>query len=386
MIQRAAHLRRIDSLLRRFRIVSLVGARQVGKTTLARQVLRGRRPPPTVFDLEDPTDLARLEDPMLALRDLRGLVVIDEVQRKPGLFPILRVLADRPRSSSRFLILGSASPALLRQRSESLAGRIFYHTLGGFSLSEVGAQQGDRLWIRGGFPRSYLARSSRESLEWRRSFIQTFLERDIPQLGFSLSSETLHRFWTMLAHYHGQIWNASEFARSFGMSDMTIRRYLDILTETFMVRVLRPWKENLKKRQVGSPKVYLADSGILHALLNLATKRDLEGHPKLGASWEGFALAEVVGRIGARPEECYFWATHAGAELDLLVHRGRKRLGFEFKRGSSPKVSRSMSSAMRDLGLHQLYVVYPGSDSFPLAPKIQALAFSRILDDLPPLT
>jgi predicted AAA+ superfamily ATPase len=252
-------------------------------------------------------------------------------------------------------------------------------------MAEVGPQNADRLWIRGGFPRSYLPRTGKESIQWREEFVQTFLERDIPQLGFSLSSVTLRRFWTMLAHYHGQTWNASEFGRSFGVSDMTVRKYLDTLTSTFVIRQLQPWRENIRKRQVASPKVYVSDSGILHALLGLPTMRDLTGHPKLGASWEGFAMDQVVTRLGARPEECYFWATHAGAELDLLVIRGRKRLGFEFKRTSSPKITSSVRSALADLGLNHLDIVYPGTETFPLGKKVRALGLTRLLNDLSPM-
>ena len=324
--------------------------------------------PTTAFDLEDPADLARLADPMLALRPLRGLVVLDEIQRRPDLFPVLRVLADRPRTPARFLVLGSATADLLRQSSESLAGRLALHELGGFSLDETGAAAVDRLWLRGGFPRAYLARSGRESLDWRLDFVSTFLERDLPQLGVAIPSQTLRRFWTMLAHYHGQIWNAAEFARSFGVSDMTVRRYLDLLAGTFVVRVLPPWHENLAKRQVKSPKVYLADSGLLHALLNLGTREDLERHPKVGASFEGFALDAVVSRLGARRDERFFSATPAGAGLDLLIVRGRTRIGVEVKRTVAPAVTPSMRIALQDLRLSRSTSSTPGPDTFPLAP------------------
>jgi predicted AAA+ superfamily ATPase len=385
MINRLEQRKRVERLLRNHPVVAIVGARQVGKTTLARDIARSRKGPSRLFDLEDPTDLARMEDPMLALRGLRGLVIIDEVQRKPDLFPVLRVLADRPRLPARFLILGSASPGMLKQSAESLAGRIVYHVLQGFSLSELGVSKCDRLWLRGTFPRSYLARSGTESLEWRNNFIQTFLQRDLPSLGVTIPAITLRRFWTMVAHYHGQIWNASEFARSFGVADTTVRRYLDLLSDTFVIRQLLPWRENLKKRQVRSPKIYLTDSGLLHSLLDIRDWQDLEGHPKLGASWEGFALSEVVNRLRASPENCYFWATHAGAELDLLVMHGRKRLGFEFKRTSSPRLTSSMRSALSDLRLTRLEVVYPGEETFEIAPKTRALPLSRILSDLKPL-
>ena len=384
-VARPDDLGRLRRLLRSHPVVGILGPRQVGKTTLARDLVQRSGFKTTVFDLEDPADVARLADARLALEPLRGIVVIDEIQRRPDLFPLLRVLADRPRHPARFLVLGSASPELLRQSSESLAGRIAYHELGGFSLEDVGSRQSDRLWLRGGFPRSFLARSERESDEWRRSFVRSFVERDLPQLGVTIPAATLERFWAMLAHYHAQVWNASEFARSFGVSDTTVRRYLDLLSATFVVRVLLPWSENLGKRQLRSPKVYLADSGVLHALLGIRESRDLERHPKLGASWEGFALETVVRRLGVDRRECYFWGTHAGAELDLLVVRGRRRWGFEFKRTSAPVVTRSMRVALEDLRLQRLDVVHGGPHSFQLAPRIRAVAFTRLLDDLAPL-
>lgn len=385
-ILRTGHIARVRQLLGRSPVVAVLGPRQSGKTTLAAAVGRAWTGPVASFDLEDPADLARLADPMVALRPLRGLVVLDEVQRRPELFPALRVLADRPRTPARFLVLGSASPELLQQSSESLAGRVAFHELGGFSLDEVGVSRADQLWLRGGFPRAFLARSNADSLEWRLDFIRTFLERDVPQLGVSIPATTLRRFWSMLAHYHGQVWNASEFARSFGVSDMTVRRYLDLLAATFVVRVLPPWYENIGKRQVKSPKVLLADSGLLHALLNLGSREDLERHPKVGASFEGFAINAVVGRLQARWNECHFWATHAGAELDLLVVRGRTRLGFEIKRTVAPAVSPSMRTALADLRLSRLDVIHAGDETFPLAPKIRAVALGRLLDDVPALT
>jgi predicted AAA+ superfamily ATPase len=334
------------------------------------------------YDLENPEDLARLADPMFALKGLKGLVVIDEVQRFPELFPILRVLVDRPKASARFLVLGSASPELLRQGSESLAGRIIYHELGGFSLDEVGIKNHQRLWLRGGFPRSYLASSDTMSEEWRRGFIRTFLERDLPQLGVTIRSTTLHRFWTMLSHYHGQVWNASEFGRSFGVADTTVRNYLDLLTSALVVRQLLPWHENISKRQVKSPKVYIADSGLLHMLLGIKTRNDLERHPKIGASWEGFVIEQVIHLMGFKKEDCFFWATHAGAELDLLVVKGREKIGFEVKLTSSPRVTPSMRSALSDLKLQRLYVIHSGEETYQLERKIQALALTRLLDDL----
>lgn len=383
MIDRDYEINKLLSLLKHYRVVGIIGARQVGKTTLARALLNRVQSSSFYYDLENPEDLARLADPMLTLKGLKGLVVIDEIQRLPGLFPILRVLADRPKASARFLVLGSASPELLRQGSESLAGRIAYHELGGFSLDEVGIKSRQRLWLRGGFPRSYLAPSDTLSEEWRRGFIGTFLERDLPQLGVAIRSTTLHRFWSMLAHYHGQIWNASEFGRSFGVADTTVRNYLDLLSSALVVRQLQPWHENISKRQVKSPKVYIADSGLLHTLLGIKTRNDLERHPKIGASWEGFVIEQIVRRTGFRKEDCFFWATHAGAELDLLVVRGRNRLGFEVKLTGSPRVTPSMRSALADLKLQRLYVIHAGEETFQLEKKIQAVALPRLLEDLP---
>jgi len=368
----------VQTALARFPVVGIIGARQAGKTTLARAIAKRQLGPVTHFDLEDTADLARLADPRLALGDLRGLVILDEIQRRPEIFPTLRVLADRRPRRVRFLVLGSASPDLLRQGSESLAGRIHYHELKGLSLSDVGRTRLKRLWLRGGFPRSFLARSETESVAWRRALIRTFLERDLPQLGVQIPAETLRRFWTMVAHVHGQTWNASEFGRAFGMADTTVRRYLDLLTATFLVRQLQPFHENLAKRQVKAPKLYVSDSGLLHSLLGLQDERDLEGHPKVGASWEGFALDEVVRRMGARAEDCYFWATHAGAELDLLIVRGRRRWGFEVKKTSAPGLTRSMHIAIKDLRLDRLDVIHAGRDTFALAPKVRAVALADV--------
>jgi predicted AAA+ superfamily ATPase len=382
VIDRHHEIKELISLLKRYRVVGIVGARQVGKTTLARSLLDHVGGSYFYYDLENPEDLARLADPMFALKGLKGLVVIDEVQRFPELFPILRVLVDRPKASARFLVLGSASPELLRQGSESLAGRIIYHELGGFSLDEVGIKNHQRLWLRGGFPRSYLASSDTLSEEWRRGFIRTFLERDLPQLGVTIRSTTLHRFWNMLSHYHGQVWNASEFGRSFGVADTTVRNYLDLLTSALVVRQLLPWHENISKRQVKSPKVYIADSGLLHMLLGIKTRNDLERHPKIGASWEGFVIEQVIHLMGFKKEDCFFWATHAGAELDLLVVKGREKIGFEVKLTSSPRVTPSMRSALSDLKLQRLYVIHSGEETFQLERKIQAIALTRLLDDL----
>ena len=386
MIDRKQEVEAIQGLLRRHPVVGMVGARQVGKTTLARLLIEKTKGPSSNFDLENPEDLARIADPMLALKDLEGLVVIDEIQRQPNLFPVLRVLVDRPKSATHFLVLGSASPDLLRQSAETLAGRIFYHELGGFSLEEVGVENHLQLWLRGGFPRSYLARTHAGSDEWRRGFIRTFLERDLPQLGIIIRSTTLRRFWTMIAHYHGQIWNGSEFARSFGVADTTVRNYLDLMTSALVIRQLSPWHENISKRQVKAPKIYIADSGVLHTLLGLRTLKDLEGHHKVGASWEGFVLEQVIHRLAARVDECFFWATHGGAELDLLVVRGQQRLGFEIKRTTSPQITPSMRYALLDLHLRSLEVIYAGETTFPMDKKIRAVAFRHLLQDIKPLT
>ena len=375
MIARPSALARLRAALRRSPVVVLAGPRQCGKTTLARELV----PPgsPSYFDLEDPVSLARLEEPATALSPLRGLVVLDEVQRRPELFPYLRVLADRRPLPARFLVLGSASPALLRQASESLAGRVEVVGLGGFSLGEVGVERLTRHWLRGGFPRSFLARSAAESHTWRRQLIQTFLERDLPQLGVSVPATALLRFWTMLAHVHGGVWNAADPARSLGLSEPTVRRYLDLMTGLFLVRQLPPWHENLAKRQVKSPKVYVADPGILHALLGVKTEAELLSHPKCGASWEGYVLGEALRAV--EPDEAYFWATHQGAELDLLAFRDGRRIGFEAKRADAPTLTPSMRIALADLGLDRLYVLYPGERRFELADRVTVLPAADVV-------
>jgi uncharacterized protein len=382
MIPRDRHLNAVQRLLRQFPVVAILGARQVGKTTLALEILKQAKSPGERFDLEDPADLARLSDTKLALGDLKGLVVIDEIQRRPDIFPVLRVLADRRPRRARFLVLGSASPELLRQSSETLAGRIAFHTLGGFHLDEVGVEKLDRLWLRGGFPLSFLTRTQDASFTWRQSFIRTFLERDLPQLGVRVPAATLSRFWSMLAHYHGQVWNGAEFARSFGVSDKTVRHYLDTLHAAQVATVLQPWHENIRKRQVKSPKVYVRDSGVLHGLLGIRERRDLERHPKLGASWEGFLLQQVAEHLGATADECYFWATHSGAEIDLVWVRGRRRWGFEFKRTSSPRLTGSLHTAIETLGLQKAFLVHAGDKTFPMHKKVTAVAAVRILKDV----
>ena len=383
-IPRKHHLARVRLLLDEFPVVALLGARQVGKTTLARQLAANRSDPVAWFDLEDPADLARLQDPGLELRPLRGLVVLDEIHRLPGIFQLLRVLADRPGLPARFLVLGSASTDLLRQTSESLAGRVAFHHLDGFDLTEV--DDTERLWLRGGFPRSYLAGSDAASRRWRDGFVQTLLARDLPDLGSTIPRETLRRFWTMLAHWHGQLWNGAEFGRAFGVSHTTVRRYLDLLTSVFVVRQLQPWFENIRKRQVRSPKVYIADSGLLHALLGLADRTDVVSHPKVGASWEGFVIQQIVQLLRAPTERCFHWSTHAGAELDLLVMAGSRRYGFEVKRAEAPRLTKSMRSALATLQLDRLDVVHAGTKRYRLAAGVRALPAGELAGVLQPLS
>ncbi len=356
-------------------VVAILGPRQCGKTTLARMIA-ATRDDCEVFDLENPVDISRLSAPMQALAPLHGLVIIDEIQRKPELFELLRVLVDRPESNALFLVLGSASPQLVKATSESLAGRVGFVDMSGFSLDEIGHQYKQELWTRGGFPRSFLASGDDVSYAWRQDFIRTLLERDIPQYGITIPAETLRRLWTMLAHYHGQTWNGAEFARALGSSEPTARRYLDILCGAYMVRALPPWHENIKKRQVKSPKVYIRDSGLLHALLSIETHRDLQTHPKLGASWEGFVLEQVLS--AARTRDAYFWATHGGAELDLLLFKHGRRYGIEIKYADAPTVTKSLRIAMQDLRLHKATIIYPGDRAYPLDEKIGVIPVSQI--------
>jgi predicted AAA+ superfamily ATPase len=370
MIARVGYQSRVREALARAPIVSLLGPRQVGKTTLARIVAQGRRA--VFFDLENPADIARLSAPMQALEPLRGLVVIDEIQRLPGLFEVLRVLADRPRTPARFLILGSADPRLVHGVSESLAGRVSHVDVAGFDITEVGSDRVARLWLRGGLPRSFLGKSDAVSLAWRRDYVRDFLQRDLSEMGITIPAATLGRFWNMVAHYHGGIWNAAEFARSLGTSENTARHYLDILVGAWAIRALQPWFENLGKRQIRSPKVYVHDVGLLHALLDLETHPQLMGHPKAGASFEGFAIEQVLALLHVR--EAYFWRTHQGAELDLMVMHKGKRYGFEMKMGDAPTATKSMRIALDDLGLARLYVVYPGKQSYTLDERIQVLS------------
>ena len=379
MIQRSAYTQIIQTALNRSRVVALIGPRQSGKTTLARQFVF----PDSVnyFDLEDLTSIARLQEPMTALRDLRGVIVIDEIQRRPDLFPILRVLCDRDPLPAQFLILGSASPDVIRSSSESLAGRVETILINGFSLSEVGIESQPRHWLRGGFPLSFLANSETDSLAWRKNFIQMLLERDLPQWGIRVPSATLLRFWTMLAHYHGQIWNNAEPARSLGVSEPTVRNYLAILEGVFMMRVLQPWHANLSKRQVKAPKIYFRDTGLFHYLLGIRSELDLQTHPKSGASWEGYAIEEVL--KATAPDEAYYWATHNGAELDLLILKDGYRIGVECKRVDAPRLTPSMRSAMQDLELDRLFVVYPGTLAYQIAEKISALPINYLAESTP---
>ena len=376
MLERAALKQEIERALANFRVVELVGPRQSGKTTLARTFV----PPDSInyFDLENPLHLARLDQPMTALQDLQGVVVIDEVQRRPDLFPILRVLADRTPLPARFLVLGSAAPAWLQQSSESLAGRLKIVPVAGFSLPEVGSGALEQLWLRGGFPLSFLAVDESASLEWRRAFMQAVVERDLPLLGVNTPAPLLQRFWMMLAHYHGQIWNASEIAGALQIKDAAARRYLDVLEGVFMVRQLPPWHENISKRQVKSPKVYFRDSGLLHALLGIRTELELATHPKVGASWEGYVVEEVLRVV--QPDQAYFWATHGGAELDLLLFKDGQRIGVECKRVDAPRLTPSMRSALDALKLDRLFVVYPGVLRFPLAERVEAVPLRELGD------
>ena len=371
---------RIQTGLRANPVVTLLGPRQCGKTTLARQLIRGRAS--HYFDLEDPVAEARLAEPMTTLAPLRGLVILDEVQRLPALFPVLRVLADRPRRPARFLLLGSASPDLMHASSESLAGRVAFIDMSGFAIGEVGQRQIRRLWLRGGFPRSFLARTEAASVAWREDFVRTFLERDVRALGITVATRALRRLWVMLAHYHGQVWNASEIGRSLGEAHTTVRRHADILTGALVVRQLQPWFANVGKREVKSPKLYVRDTGLLHTLLGITTFDSLESNPRLGASWEGFVVEQVLAVTGDR--HAYYWGTQSGAELDLLLTIGGKRYGVEVKYADAPRLTRSMQIAMSDLHLSRLLVVYPGAERYALAKGIEALPLTQALRELGP--
>jgi uncharacterized protein len=383
-IDRELCRRQIQESLAQFRVTALLGPRQCGKTTLAKALATGQD---AYFDLEDPSDLARLEAPRLTLGKLTGLVVIDEIPRRPDLFPLLRVLADREPAPARFLILGSASLDLVKGVSESLAGRVGFVDLGGFDATEIGFERLDALWLRGGFPESFLSESDESSLNWRQQFIRTFLTRDIPQLGITIPSEQLRRFWLMVAHYHGQTWNASEIAGSLGVNYKTAQRYLDILVGSFMVRSLSSWTENLGKRVRKAPKIYLRDSGLFHALQGIRSLSELQAHPKLGASWEGMALEHVLRVLRTEPGEAFHWGTHGGADLDLLLVRGGRRWGVELKYADAPRTTKSMRAALADLGLERLFVIHPGEKDYALDDRIHVLALRHVealRDSIPP--
>lgn len=379
LIPRIQYHARVAQALARSPIVALLGPRQCGKTTLAREFMPSDSS--AYFDLEDPVVGELMENPMTTLKPLRGLVVVDEAQRQSDLFPVLRVLADREGAPAQFLILGSASPELSRQASESLAGRVEIIEMQGFDLGETGADRLDRLWSRGGFPRSFLAANEEDSLAWRRGFIRTFLERDLAGLGFGMTPAAMGRFWTMLSHYHGQIWNGTEVAASLGVAPNTARAYLDALEQTYMVRRLLPWHANIGKRLVKSPKIYLRDSGVFHALQGIRSAADLRVHPKLGASWEGFALEQVLRAV--RPDEAWFHAVHSGSEIDLLLARDGRRWGVEFKRSDAPQITRSLRTVMKDLQLDEAWVVYPGSRSYDLGEGVRVLSLESFSSQPP---
>lgn len=374
MIDRISYIQKLSMACKRSPVTALLGPRQCGKTTLSR--IFGETQNAIYFDLESQIDQQRLQNPELTLNALEGLVILDEIQVKPELFNVLRVLVDRPENQVRYLILGSASPQLIKNVSESLAGRVEFIELSGFSLQEVGNEHWEPLWLRGGFPRSFLFDSEQDSIAWREGFIKTFLERDIPQLGITVPSAAMRRFWTMLAHFHGQTWNSSKLARSMGLSDKTVRSYLDVLTDTYMIRQLQPWYENINKRQVKAPKIYFRDSGLLHYLLTLSTSDHLYGHPQVGASWEGFVIEQI---IQALPKtEYYFWATHTGAELDLFFFHQGHRYGIEIKFNEAPKITKSMQIALQDLQLKQLWVISPGHHTYPIHEQIKVVPLRNL--------
>ena len=375
MIEREGYLSQVNKALGRSPIVALLGPRQCGKTTLARMVCDQQ--PSTYFDLESQVDLRRLANPEMILGSLSGLVVIDEIQSSPELFAALRVIVDKPENQCRFLILGSASPYIVKNVSETLAGRVEFVDMGGFDLIELGADNWKQLWIRGGFCRSYLADSDQDSIAWREGFIRTFLQRDIAQLGINVAAQAMRRFWTMLAHYHGQVWNASRIGAALGISDKTARSYLDILTDTYMIRQLQPWYENIGKRQIKSPKMYFRDTGLLHSLLDLGDFHAVTGHPQVGASWEGFAMEQVL--RATRALQVYYWATYSGAELDMFVMSGGKRYGIEFKFSEAPDRTKSMAIAVESLKLDKLFVVYPGQKSWVIDEKISVCPIAEIV-------
>lgn len=377
MLERVQARRQLADALDRSPVVVLTGPRQAGKTTLAREIVRA--PDTNFFDLEDPRDDARLGDPTLTLPRIDGTIVIDEAQRRMDLFPILRVLVDDDRRNGRFLVLGSASPDLVGLASESLAGRVALVELAGLQLNDVGGDRLDDLWVRGALPLSYLAPDEDHSVAWREDYVRTFLERDLANLGVRIPSTTMRRFWTMVAHYHGQTWNGAEIARSLAVSQPTVRRYLDALTDALVIRQLQPWHANISKRQVRSPKVYVRDTGLLHRLLGLDDRHALLGHPKLGASWEGFVIEQLLARTAIR--DAWFWGTHAGAEIDLLLQYAGEWIGVEIKRTDSPRLTPSISRAMDDLGLARVIVAHAGADRYPLTDNVVAIGAAELLTD-----
>ncbi len=374
MINRRAEIDRLNQLISVFPVTAILGARQVGKSTLARQIKANH-----YFDLENPVDLVKFDNPQFLFSTLKGLIVIDEIQLKPELFPLLRYQCDN-HSDQKFLVLGSASTTLIKGSSETLAGRIGYHFLGGFRLNDV-EQNYRRLWLQGAFPRAYLL-SEAESSIWRTNFITTFLERDIPQLGISIPSNTLRRFWTMLSHYHGQILNYSELSRAFGVSDMTIRRYLEILEGAFMIRILQPWHANLGKRLVKAPKLYFRDSGLLHTLLTINSLDQLISNPKVGASWEGFCIENAITTLVKRSEEVYFYSTHSGAEVDLFWQSNGKNYAIEVKFSDTPRLSRSLTTSINDLNIERAWIIYPGDTIIPINDKVRAIPVSSLDTEL----
>ncbi len=374
MIKRQQYLKKLKAAIKRSPVTALLGPRQCGKTTLAREL--GEQQSAVYYDLESHIDLRRLQNPELMLGSAKGLVILDEIQLVPELFSVLRVIVDKPDFKGTFLVLGSASPTIIKNVSETLAGRVEFIELSPFSLLETGLKTLSELWLKGGFPRSFLAKSDQDSQVWREGFIRTFLERDIPQFGITIPAPAMRRFWTMLAHFHGQTWNASKIARSMGVSDKTARSYLDILTGTYMIRQLQPWFENISKRQVKAPKIYFRDSGLLHSLLELATHNSLLGHPKIGASWEGFVIEQILFSIN--PSECYFWSTHSGAELDLFFIKEGRRIGIEVKFSEAPKITKSMRITIDQLKLDALFVIYPGNHKYQVDEIITVLPLPDI--------
>lgn len=382
IIDRLFYKKTILNGFKNYSILALLGPRQCGKTTLAGELGKAKRKGIKIhyFDMENPLDLAKMENPMLTLDELSGLIVIDEIQRRKDLFTVLRVLVDKHKEKQRYLVLGSASSELIKQSSETLAGRIKYIEISPFIYNEV--KDMTKLWVRGGFPRSYLARTNEDSMDWRQSYVSTFLEKDIPQLGINVGSETLRRFWTMLTAYHGNLLNTSEIGKSLGIAHTTVQHYLDILSGTFMIRQLKPWHENITKRQVKSPKIYFRDSGILHTLMRIEDEKSLKDNAKLGSSWEGFALEQVIRKSHVPAQDCYFWSTYSGAELDLLIFQGGKRLGYEFKFADQPKLTKSMIIAKESLSLDSLTVIHPSEGNFPLSEGIRAIGLKELLETL----